>query len=188
MTLLDAPRSTPDESPVRPRTGPRPLRAPAAPEEEAPDRAAGAADVERAPIQPSRPVAPRGMQIRRVRLGSVAKLAAVFWVLLGLVLVATVVVVWNVVQSFGFVESFEETVTTSLGLERFEIDGGGIFRLVAGGIAALCAFGWLCTIALAAVFNAASDALGGLAVETGPLQQRGRVSSWVRRWSTALTE
>jgi hypothetical protein len=132
--------------------------------------------------------AARGMRIRRVRLKSIAKLAFVFWLLAGLILVGTVVVVWNVAQSFGFVESFEETITTSLGLETFEIDGAGIFSVVAGGIAALCVFGWVTTLAMAAVYNAACRVLGGLAVETGPLRRRRRVFSWRHRRFITIAE
>lgn len=188
MTLLDAPRSRPAPTRVRPRTEPRPLRAHPAEEVEPAGQTGAVTEVGGTRIDPSGEITYRGMRIRRVRLKSVAKLASVFWLLLGLVLVGTVVVVWNVAQSFGFVESFEETVTTSLGLERFEIDGGGIFRVVAAGIAALCAFGWVCTIALAAVYNAACGAFGGLAVETGPLQRRRRVFSWRHGRFISVTE
>ncbi|MFP5322885.1 MAG: DUF3566 domain-containing protein [Acidimicrobiia bacterium] len=139
-------------------------------------------------IEPGGRIAFRGMRIRRVRLKSVAKISFVFWLLAFGVFLGTVVAVWNVAQAFGYVESFEETMITSLGLESFEIDGGGVFGVVATGIAVLCALGWLTTLALAAVYNAACGALGGLAVETGPLHRRRRVFSWRHRGFVTITE
>jgi hypothetical protein len=139
-------------------------------------------------IDPSGRITYRGMRIRRVRLKSVAKISFVFWLLAFAVLIATVVVLWNIAQALGLVESFEETMITSLGLETFEIDGGGIFGVLAGGLALLCVLGWLGTIAMAAVYNAACGVLGGLAVETGPLQRRRRVFSWRHRGFVTVTE
>lgn len=139
-------------------------------------------------IDPRGRVRFRGMRIRRVRLKSVAKISLLFWLLAFAVLLGTVVAVWNVAQTFGYVDSFEETMITSLGLDSFEIDGGGMFGVVAIGIAALCVLGWLTTLALAAVYNAAGGVLGGLAVETGPLQRRRRVFSWRHRGFITVTE
>lgn len=139
-------------------------------------------------IDPRGRVAFRGMRIRRVRLKSVAKISFLFWLLGFAVLLGTVVAVWNVAQAFGYVDSFEETMITSLGLESFEIDGGGMFGVVTIGIAALCVLGWLTTLALAAVYNAACGVLGGLAVETGPLQRRRRVFSWRHRGFVTISE
>lgn len=139
-------------------------------------------------IDPSGRIAFRGMRIRRVRLKSVAKISFIFWLLAFAVFLGTVVAVWNIAQAFGYVESFEETMITSLGLETFEIDGGGMFGVVATGLALLCTLGWLTTLALAAVYNAACGVLGGLAVETGPLQRRRRVFSWRHRRFVTITE
>lgn len=139
-------------------------------------------------IEPGGRIAFRGMRIRRIRLKSVAKISFVFWLLAFGVLLGTVVTVWNAAQAFGFVESFEETMVTSLGLESFEIDGGGVFGIVATGIAGLCVLGWLTTLALTAVYNAACGVLGGLAVETGPLHRRRRVFSWRHRGFITITE
>lgn len=139
-------------------------------------------------IDPSGRIAYRGMRIRRVRLKSVAKLSLVFWLLAFAVIIGTVVALWNIARALGLVESFEQTMITSLGLETFEIDGGGIFGVVLGGTALLCVLGWLGTIAMAAVYNAACGVLGGLAVETGPLQRRRRVFSWRHRGFVTVSE
>lgn len=114
---------------------------------------------------------PRGLRIHRVRLGSLASIAAVFWLLAFGVLFGTVVVVWSVVNAFGYVDSLEETIATSLALESFEIRGGSMAGAVAGGLAALCALGWVATLAVGVVFNAVGAAFGGLAVETRPLSR-----------------
>ena len=119
----------------------------------------------------------RGMRIRRVRIGSVAIVAAVFWTLGHLVTVGTLVALWNVAQSLGFVADVEDALVTSLGLDAFEIDGGSLFRVVSLGAAVLAAIGWLLTVLLAAVYNATCALFGGVAVETGPLQRRRRVLS-----------
>lgn len=128
-------------------------------------------------IDPSGSMPWRGMRIRRVRLGSVAKLALVFHTLGFVVMVGTLVVVWNVAQAFGFVTTIEDTVVTSLGVESFDIDGSALFGIVVVGAAVLSALGWLITVLLAAVYNATCALLGGLAVETGPLRRRRRVFS-----------
>lgn len=181
MTLLDHPRTgsadvvddavidlAPDRPDRAPSPGPRARSGPDAP-------APGPV------VDPDGRVAYRGMRIRRVRLGSAATISLVFWALTYAVLLGTVVAVWRIVEAFGFVDSFEETVITSLGLEAFEVDGGGMFGVVAAGLGFLCALGWVATIAVAAVYNATCGVFGGLAVETGPLQRRRRVFSWRHR-------
>lgn len=128
-------------------------------------------------VEPGGRLAWRGMRIRRVRLGSVATLAFVFWLVAFAVLLGTVAVVWNVARAFGFIEEIEEVVVTSLGLDSFEIDGGALLGLAAAATAFLCALGWMMTVLMAAVYNASCAVFGGLAVETGPLQRRRRVFS-----------
>lgn len=139
-------------------------------------------------IEPNGRIPYRGMRIRRVRLRSLAQIALIFWLLAFAVLLGTVVVVWNVAHAFGFIESFEETMVTALGLEAFEIDGGQGFRLVAATLAVVCGLGWLGTVAMAAVYNAACGVFGGLAVETGPVQRRRRVFSWRHRGFVTVSE
>ena len=163
LTVADARRAdidlTRDEPPApRHQPDPRPVQGPVQ-------------------VEPGGRIAWRGMRIRRVRLGSVATLALVFWLLAFAVLLGTVAVVWNVAEAFGFIEEIEEVVVTSLGLDSFEIDGGALFGLAAAATAFLCALGWVMTVLLAAVYNASCAVFGGLAVETGPLQRRRRVFS-----------
>lgn len=132
-------------------------------------------------VDPSGRMPLRGMRIRKVRLASVAKLALVFHALGFVVVVGTLVAVWTVARTFGLVTSIEEMVVTSLGLETFRIDAPALFDLVLIGAAVLAVLGWIITVLLAAVYNAACAVLGGLAVETGPLRRRRRVFSWRHR-------
>ena len=120
----------------------------------------------------------RGLRIRRVRLRSVAKITAVFVVLGYLVFLGSLVAMWNVALALGFVDALEETVTTSLGLETFTLDGADLFDLALVGGALLAAFTFVGVLLLALVYNAACSLFGGLAVETGPLQRRRRVFSF----------
>lgn len=149
-----------------PKETPEPLRA--SPLED------GRAD---ALIDPTGRTPSRGMRIRHVRLGSLAKLSLVFFALAFGVIVGTLVALWNVAQTFGFIAELEDTVVTALGLEAFAINGGALFRLVVIGTAVFTSLGWVLTLLLGAVYNAACAVLGGLAVETGPLKRRRRVFS-----------
>lgn len=128
---------------------------------------------------PDRPtVRTRGMRIEGVRLGSVAKIAAVFLVLGYVTVLGTLVVLWNAALAFGFVDSLEGTVTTSLGLdEEFTLVGQDLFRLAAAGLGMLTALGLALTVLLALVYNVACSLFGGLAIEVGPLRRRHRVFS-----------
>lgn len=123
------------------------------------------------------PRGPRGMRIRRVRLGSVATLASVFFLLGYLVTMGTLVVLWNVGQRLGFVTDFEDLVETSLGLDDFDVTGAELFDLAAVSLGVVFAIGLVATVLLAIVYNAAGALLGGLAVETGPLRRPRKVLS-----------
>lgn len=118
-----------------------------------------------------------GMRIRRIRITSVMKVASVFFVLGYLVTLATIVVVWNVVQQLGFVEDIEETAVRSLGLESFDIVGQELFELAVAVFGVLFAMGLVISVLLTIVYNATGAVLGGLAVETGSLRRPRRVFS-----------
>lgn len=128
-------------------------------------------------IDPSGRIPWRGMRIRRVRLGSVATLSAIFWALAFAVLLGSAVLVWNLARAFGFVTEIEDVVVTTFGLDSFAIDGSALFGIAAAATAFLTVLGWVMTVLMAAVYNASCAVFGGLAVETGPLQRRHRVFS-----------
>ncbi len=120
---------------------------------------------------------PKGLRIRRIRLKSVLKIGSVFFALGYLVTMASLVVIWNVAQRLGFIESIEETLVTSLGLESFDIVGQELFDLAVVGFGLLFAMGLVVTLLLTIVYNATCALFGGLAVETGSLRRPKRVFS-----------
>ena len=189
MSLLEKPQTTTDAPSVQPETQPersRPLTVDDA------ERATIDLTGHPAPRHPERDERPthgpvqvdptgrlpwRGMRIRRVRLTSVATLAAIFWLLAFAVLLGSAVLVWHTARAFGFISEIEEVVVTSLGLDTFAIDGDALFGITAAATAFLTTLGWVMTVLMAAVYNASCAVFGGLAVETGPLQRRHRVFS-----------
>ena len=142
---------------------------------------AGSDRREEYPVTTDGIVGVRGMRIRRVRLRSVAKIASVFIALGYLVVMGSLVVLWNAALRLGFIDTVEETVTTSLGLEEFSLIGQDLFDVFVVGAGMLAVFSFVVILALALVYNAACSLFGGLAVETGPLHRRRRVFSWRHR-------
>lgn len=114
---------------------------------------------------PAPTVAAGDLRVRSVRLLSAAKIAMVFHAVLFASLVATAVVVWNVVRALGFVAGFEEMMVTSLGLESFEVAGGQLFGVVVAGAAAVAVVGFALTMLALLIYNAASLSFGGVVVD-----------------------
>lgn len=119
----------------------------------------------------------RGMRIRRIRLWSLTKMAAVFYALGYAAVLASGVLAWNLANQLGLIADFEEMVLTSLGLETFEVAGGALFEVFAIITGALAAFAFVVTLLLGLIYNAATAVLGGIALETGPLRRPRRVFS-----------
>ena len=134
-------------------------------------------------------IAVPGMRIRRVRLRSLAKIASVFFALGWVVVVGTLIAIWNAAHAFGFIDTIEGTVTTSLGLdEPFALQGSGLLPAVLVGVAATMALGLVLTVLLGLVYNASAALFGGLAVEVGPYRRRRLVLSWRHRGFVAVRE
>lgn len=134
-------------------------------------------------------IAVPGMRIRRVRLRSLAKIASVFFTLGWVVVVGTLIAIWNAAHAFGFVDTIEDTITTSLGLdEPFALQGSGLLPVVLVGVAVLMALGLVLTVLLGLVYNASAAVFGGLAVEVGPYRRRRLVLSWRHRGFVAVRE
>ncbi len=142
---------------------------------------------------PARRSSPRqqpfpALRFGRVRILSLAKIAAVFSVIGFLVTVGTLTLVWNVLLRFGLVSSAEEAVATGLGLDQFTIAGGEWFGVVVAGTAVLFVFLLLVTILLALVYNATCALFGGVAIEARPVRRltvRQRLLHGIRRWREA---
>ena len=119
----------------------------------------------------------RGMRVKRVRIWSVAKIAAVFFALGYAAVLATAVLTWAIANQIGVISSIEDTAVTSLGLETFQIAGAPLFQVFAVITGILTLFGYVITLLLAVIYNAAGSVFGGVAVETGPLRRPRRVFS-----------
>lgn len=127
-----------------------------------------------------------GMHLRRVRLRSVAKVGTLFFVVAYLTLVGSGVLLWNAAMRLGLVADLENLVTTSLGLDAFEVSGPQLFDLLTIGAAVVCGLGLFVTVLLAVVYNVAGSLFGGLAFETAPLRRRpGLLRRGLRRLRTA---
>lgn len=141
-------------------------------EDAAEARSAGTTDT---PAAETRRPAPRrrpvGIALRRVRLRSVLKVALVFFSVAYAALVGSAVLVWSFLQQIGMVRDFESIVTTALGMDTFELSGATLFRIVATGAGAICAFGLLLALLAAVVYNVTGRLFGGLAFETRTLHR-----------------
>ena len=119
----------------------------------------------------------RGLRIRRIRLWSVAKIAAVFYLLGYLATMATLVVVWNLALHLGFISTIEDAIASSLGLDSYQVVGQVLFNLFLVGVGVLALLGLIVTVLLAVVYNASCALFGGVALETAPLRRPRRVFS-----------
>lgn len=144
-----------------------------------PDRDVGADGVPTEVTVPPRRglVRIRGMRVRRIRVGSVAKVAAVFFAIGYLAVLASAVLAWNLANQLGLVSNVEEMVVTSLGVDTFEVAGAALFEVFATVSGVLALFGYVVTVLLVLIYNAATTVLGGVALETGPLRRPRRVFS-----------
>ena len=133
------------------------------------------------PSEPPATFPLRGMRLGRLRIRSVAKIAAVFLLLGYVVTLATSVAVWSVLQRLGFVGDLESLIVSSLGVESFDIVGRDLFDLVVLGAGVVFAMGYVVLLLLTIVYNAACVLFGGLAFETVP------VRGWRRHRQTART-
>lgn len=120
---------------------------------------------------------PDGFRLQGVRVVSMAKIAAVLFGVGHLALLGTLVVCWNVLQQLGFVTDVEDMAITSLGLESFAIDGQQLFELAAIVTGVVFLLGFVITVLLTLVYNAACALLGGVALEVRPLRRPTRVFS-----------
>ena len=120
---------------------------------------------------------PPGVRVRRVRIGSIANIAAVFFTVGAAAVLGALVAFWTVVQQLVIVDDIERLAIQSLGLDSFAIDGQRLFELSAIVVAALFGMGFVITLLLTLVYNAACSFFGGVALEFAPLRRRKRVFS-----------
>lgn len=129
-----------------------------------------------APPAEAPPVAPSATEhrvLRRVRLRSVAKMAAGMVTCAYAVVVGALVLLWLTASALGVVANLE-SLAEDLGWQDVTFDGPGMLRavLIGGGI--LVVASTLLSVVFAEVFNLLSRITGGLEAEIAPAPRRRR--------------
>jgi hypothetical protein len=106
----------------------------------------------------------RRVTITRLRLWSVAKVAVVFWLCAGLLVVGAVLMTWMLLTSAGVIGNFEEFITDMTGVDDFRILSGTVLSalvlLVCVGVVAATVI----TVVAAEFYNVVARTLGGIEV------------------------
>lgn len=122
--------------------------------------------------------------IRRLRLGSVLRMAFGFSLCAVIVVVGAGVLIWITISTLGVVENLE-SLAEDLGWVDVTFDGPAMLRaaLIGGGILVVAAS--LLSVVLAEVFNLLSTITGGLKAEVGPApltrRERRRIHKALKR-------
>ena len=102
--------------------------------------------------------------LRRVELWSVLKLSLIFYFCMWAVLLVAGVILWNVVDSLGYVEATADFIARIFALEEFEFNARQIFRVYAlGGLAGVLG-ATLFNVVAAVFFNLISELVGGIRI------------------------
>lgn len=122
--------------------------------------------------------------IRRLRLGSVFRMAFGFSLCAVIVVVGAGVLIWITISTLGVVENLE-SLAEDLGWVDVTFDGPAMLRaaLIGGGILVVAAS--LLSVVFAEVFNLLSTITGGLKAEVGPApltrRERRRIHKALKR-------
>ncbi len=122
--------------------------------------------------------------IRRLRLGSVLRMAFGFSLCAVIVVVGAGVLIWITISTLGVVENLE-SLAEDLGWVDVSFDGPAMLRatLIGGGILVVAAS--LLAVVFAEVFNLLSTITGGLKAEVGPApltrRERRRIRKALKR-------
>ncbi len=105
------------------------------------------------------------------------KISLIFYFCLWVILLMAGVILWSFAVNSGTVENVENFVTELAALEKFELNGEQIFRVVAIGGLVLVVAGAGFSVLAAVLFNLISDIIGGVRVtvveeETARLRPR----------------
>ncbi len=111
---------------------------------------------------------PGGEQVERrvlthLDVWSVAKLAFLFFVVIGVIWIAAGAILWNVLSAFGWidkVESFAGTIASG----DFGLEAGKVFRAGATIVAVFVLGFTLMTALLAVIYNLIADVVGGITI------------------------
>ena len=102
--------------------------------------------------------------LRRVELWSVLKLSLIFYFCMWAILLVAGVILWNVVDSLGYVESAADFIARIFALEEFEFNARQIYRIYAlGGLLGVLA-ATLFNVLAAVFFNLISELVGGIRI------------------------
>ena len=105
-----------------------------------------------------------GRIVRHVDPWSVLKVALLFNLFGFSISLVCVVLLWQLVSSFGVITDMEGFITEAFALESFAFSGRQIFRIVATGGLLLAIAATAGAVLLAVVFNLVSDLTGGIRV------------------------
>lgn len=106
----------------------------------------------------------RPATVTRLHLGSVARLAVVFWTLAGLLVVGTLFATWAMLSASGTVEKAESFVADLTGAERVQVMSEPVLVAVALGVSLFVVAAVTLTIAGAVFYNVVALVVGGVRV------------------------
>lgn len=111
--------------------------------------------------------------VARLHLGSVARVAAVFWASIGLLVIGAVLMAWVYLSSAGAVERAESFVMDMTGLENFELMSATMLTGLAVLVALFVVGAVATTIVAAAFYNVLARTMGG--VDLTIVEELGRI-------------
>lgn len=140
-------------------------RTAAAPITELRPRPAPAAPASATP-RPSKAPAPQFRTITHLDLRSVAKVSAVFYGIVLIVIVVASVLLWVVADAAGAVHSIDHSVQSLFGVKQYQLHPMtvALYSCAAGVVVAVT--GTLVNLLAATVYNLVSDVVGGVRVKT----------------------
>ena len=121
-------------------------------------KAPGAAEANRSSASSVRTT---GVVVRRVAPGSVLKVAALFSLSLGLILLVAGVLLWSGAHSIGLIGNLE-TFMADIGFTDFRLEGAQVMKawLIVGGV--LVVGGTFASVLMALLYNLLADLMGGV--------------------------
>lgn len=102
--------------------------------------------------------------LRKIDTLSLAKMAFLFHLCMGLVMVVAGVLLWTVADGQGMIDQLEKTIRTNLQLDTFTIEGEVLFRSAVSLAVLFALLGSGLWILGAFLFNLLSDLVGGVQV------------------------
>jgi hypothetical protein len=113
-----------------------------------------------------RPVRARSRAtIRHVDVLTVARVSAVFWLLVIVAVVVASIMLWAFADAFGALPSIEKSVRTLFSLKSFKFHPATVALYTAGAGIVLAVAGILASILGAVIYNLIADVVGGVRVE-----------------------